>query len=161
MARLHTVDPLSALCTPDYIAQLESVAPHSFKISTVTRVKDNKEFNLTDFVTNGTKMRGRITKFTPMLNEDTGKVTMYVDNTWSGVGMVLEDLQHVDILPSRYQYGDKCAVKFNHIRVTDARIIGIHFKGTKTEYDLEIPISTDNNLTTRIYNVDSLICEDN
>jgi len=152
--RLHTIDPSAILETNDY--KVVTLKDHSNDIRSVERKRDGKVFSIGDYVTNGTKMKGHITGFCPMLRED-GVISMHVRHTWSGVGMHLDNLQDAVLLPSKYQLGSEVAIRYERFKVDYATVIRVHFANSKEQYDLEIPISTDNVLKTRIYNVDGEI----
>lgn len=165
MSRLHKVDPSTITENDEF--KVTSRLKSDGSIVRLVRKSDQVIFNVGDFVTNGTKMRGHIKSFDLHLSEDSGKLKMYVSHTWSGVGMNLASLSHTkeeeqtNKLPSRYQIDDLCAIKFSKIMVKNAKVIAVHFTKAKVKYDLEVSVSTDDTLTTRIYNVDSAICEDN
>lgn len=154
--RLHPIVESSAILeTNDF--KVVTLKDHSNKISSVERKRDGKIFSIGDYVTNGTQMRGHITGFTQMLGEENGKVSMYAEHTWSGIGMHLDNLKDALLLPSKYQIGSEVDIRFGGFKVEYATVLKVHFTGTKEQYDLEIPISTDNVLKTRIYNVDGMM----
>lgn len=124
----------------------------SFKPYSIRRESDQEIFTIGDAVTNGTKMKGTITSF-EILEDD-----IFVNHTWSGVGMNLDSLKKADQIPSQHQIGDM--VKFlinqnfgdNPYPFT-AEVKAVHFYAGKVKYDLEIPIVDES--PTRIYNIDS------
>lgn len=74
------------------------------------------------------------------------------------------------VLPSYLQIGDYCDVVIsNHLsgfginKLTDGRVIKVHFSIGKVTYDLEFTFSidpdTNKRYTTRIHNVDSAFCD--
>ncbi len=118
-------------------------------------------FTLGDYVTNGTKMKGRITKFT--LSEDLTTLFVYTD--WSNVGMELASIYKIMELPSRFQLNDEVSVRFRpDFVINHAKVIKVHFTENKVQYDLEVKINIEGNpnypsghTTSRIYNIDSEI----
>lgn len=131
----------------------------SFQPHTVKRDHDGEIFSIGDFVTNGTKMKGVITGF-EMLED-----YVYVNHTWSGVGMNLGSLKKIIELPSEHQVDDEVifSIKIqregtinevNHF-FYDAvsKVIAVHFYKNKVKYDLEIPLGDEP--PTRIYNINS------
>lgn len=157
MSRLHTVDPSTILETRDY--KVVTLDEKTGEIKSLIRKRDEKTFSVGDYVTNGTQMKGYITAFEPMLSEGSKKVSMWVSHTWSGVGMHLDNLKDARLLPSKFQIGNEVAVRLGRFKIDYATVLKVHFTDSKEQYDLEIPISTDNVLTTRIYNVDATILE--
>lgn len=132
--------------------QGNSTEPHSIK-----RLSDQIIFKIGDVVTNGTKMKGKITKFNFSFKEH----EVYVNTTWSGIGMNLDSLNHVSELPSKFQKNDVVVFVLHFglgIKVP-ALIIAVHFFQNQVKYDLEIEIN-NNYDTSRIYNVsEKLIIE--
>lgn len=132
------------------ISDTPSFQPHSIK-----RDIDEEIFSIGDTVTNGTKMIGKILSF-EMLNDK-----VFVNHTWSGIGMNLGSLKKVNQLPAQHQIGDKVKFSINqqdenkelHEYNATAKVIGVHFYNSKVKYDLEIPISDE--APTRVYNIDS------
>lgn len=87
---------------------------------------------------------------------------MYVNHTWSGVGMNLDSLKKILPIPSQHQIGDNVRFSIkqsfgeNPYPFT-AEVKAIHFYPGKVKYDLEIPIAEES--PTRIYNIDSCFVE--
>lgn len=127
----------------------------NFTPHTVIRYKENSNeideiFSLADNVTNGTRMKGRITSF--QLSED--RTQCFVTTTWSGVGMALKDLKKLIDLPSKYQQGDKVWLLLPGMSTSlYSQVISVHFYESKVKYDLEVNIMGSER--TRIYNIDS------
>lgn len=129
----------------------------TFKPHTVRRTKDNELFQIGDEVTNG-EMTGTITGFSLLENKG------FVDHTWSGVGMWLENLHKVITLPSRYQIKQVVYVTFpkadpnsanmeKDVKLT-ATVVAVHFYSGTMKYDLDIWVERSES-STRVYNVDS------
>lgn len=137
-----------------------------------------KSLQLGDFVTNGTKMRGHITKF--QWSKHDGVEGLFVYTDWSGIGMNVEAVYQVDKdtyqrTPAQHQYGDSVIV-FRILNSSEDKpgeifaegikgeITGTHFYPGKVKYDIELrwhnkmPDSA-RPVTTRIYNVDSVFVE--
>jgi hypothetical protein len=116
MSRLHKVDLSTITETSDFriISRLEDKSPH-----TVVRLKDNETFVIDDLVSNGTPMKGKITGFHATVSEEGGEIIMWVDHTWSGVGMALKDINRLKSLPCLHQFGDPVLVYF----VPDAELL--------------------------------------
>lgn len=141
--------------------------PGTFEPKVVQRQPDGITFKIGDFVSNGTKMRGKITAFhrNTAVNRDPNDNDLVVDHTWSGVGMYLSNLRHEEPLPelpSSHQLDDVVKVKFTEKQETPfrAQILAVHFYGVgKVKYDLEIFTTPSD--STRIYNVDSLYVSPN
>lgn len=89
------------------ISRLENKSPH-----TVVRLPDNETFIIDDLVSNGTPMKGRITGFHTTVSEEGGEIIMWVDHTWSKVGMALKDINRLKSLPCLHQFGDPVLVYF-------------------------------------------------
>lgn len=124
--------------------------------SVVQRISDNTIFKLGDRVTNGSPIKGKIILFS-VLGED-----MYVTTTWSGIGMALNEIYFIQILPSHHQLGDKVTVSYGDgVKIYGAWVIKIHFTESKVSYDVEFPIVVDGRgySTTRMYNIDSVFVE--
>jgi len=174
MSRLHAVDPSTITETPTFriVSRYENGKPLS-----MLRKKDDQTFIVGDVVTNGTKMRGTITGFNITVNEETHELFAWVKHTWSGVGMALEDIEKLIVLPCEHQFGDpvvviltdmttigmlysklgqgiltkKEIIKYNPIH---GRIHAIHFLPGKVRYDIDLSFTGVAN--TRIYNIDSI-----
>lgn len=120
--------------------------------NSVKRVSDGEIFSIGDLVTNGTIMKGCITGFNILEGE------MYVEHTWSGIGMNLDSLIKIMTLPSLHQIGDKVIFSIAQ-RLGEkpysfiVEIKAVHFYPGKVKYDIEIPIAGE--VPTRIYNIDS------
>jgi hypothetical protein len=56
-------------------------------------------------------------------------------------------------LPSHFQLHDKARLCFNKVDSIPVKVNGVHFFSGKVKYDLEVEIPDE--VTTRIYNVDS------
>lgn len=126
----------------------------SFKPYSIRRLSDGEIFTLGDLVTNGTKMVGKITEFSFL--ED----SVYVDHTYSGVGMNLDSLIKYTVkeLPSEIQLNQ--VVKASFLKGKGlCTIRGVHFFPDKIKYDLGIWLGDgsvdDPERETRVYNVDS------
>ena len=122
----------------------------------ILRKSDNKKFQLGDYVTNGTQMKGHIERFEYGFKN--GDIYVYTD--WSGVGMNFDSIDQAIKLPSAHQIGHKVNVLFDgNGRLSNCEIIKVHFSESKVMYDLEVPIEAINGKSrdaTRIYNVDSV-----
>lgn len=118
------------------------IRPHS-----VMRTSDKEVFTIGDIVTNGTRMTGEITGFSLLEGE------IFIEHTWSGIGMNLESLSKVITLPSQFQIGD--AVWFR-LWSTDlvTEVLAVHFYPGKVKYDLKVLVGSGE--TTRLYNIDSV-----
>jgi hypothetical protein len=131
----------------------------SFQPYAIKREHDGEVFTIGDLITNGTHIKGKITSF-EMLNDK-----VFVNHTWSGVGVNLGSIRKVIELPSRHQVGDKVKFSINQkgsdvdyvVHSFDAEIKAVHFYTPKVKYDIEIPIEGES--PTRIYNVDSFFVE--
>lgn len=123
----------------------------SFQPHSIRRESDSEVFTIGDRVTNGTQMTGKITGFEFL------EGYVYVNHTWSGVGMDLDSLSKVNELPSKHQIGDKVTLAINQApnRVCSliVYVINVHFFENKVKYDLEVPLQKGD--TTRFYNIDS------
>jgi hypothetical protein len=119
------------------------------------RESDGEVFTIGDHFVTDTQIKGQITGFDLLEN------TVFVNHTWSGVGVSLEMLRKVTPTPSKHQIGDQ--VKFL-IAQEDlpgsyraccliATVKSVHFYAGKVKYDLELPIAGES--PTRIYNIDS------
>lgn len=134
-----------------------SYADKNFNPHTVERLIDkqwDENFAIGDYVTNGTKMKGKIIRFE--LSNDLQSLFVYTD--WSNVGMNLESVYKIEQLPAQHQIGDK--VNFSITQSFGespypftAEVKAVHFYAGKVKYDLEIPIAEE--APTRIYNIDS------
>lgn len=156
MSRLHKVDSTTIQSTSAFkVLEKDDELPSSLK-----RLSDGAVFSIGDFVTNGTKMRGNITGFEFYVNEETSELTCFITHTWSGVGMALENLTHLnDGLPSRFQVKEVVNFILNETTHTST-VNAIHFTESKVRYDLDVWINKDGgNSSTRIYNVDSCFVE--
>lgn len=136
-----------------------SPADAPIKIHSVKRNEDGQIFTVGDRVTNGTEMIGDITSFQLLEGH------LYVNHTWSGVGMGLDDLTKIQKLPSRYQEEDAVSVRLKAIQIHYAKVSKVHFNGKKITYDLAIPIGASTNNSEelkwkRIHNIDEDIIED-
>lgn len=133
-------------------ANQESFIPQS-----VRRDYDQEVFNLGDRVTNGTQMKGKITKF-DLLEEK-----IYVLTTWSGIGMNLDSLIKIPLLPSKFMEGDSvilCLKQGTKEAVEIyARVLAVHFYGKSTKYDLNIKLNKEQE--TRFYNIEESFLKDN
>ena len=128
------------------------VSEPSFQPYSIKRLHDGEVFALGDTVTNGTQMVGTITGFEMLENK------VYVNHTWSGIGMNLGSLKKVIQLPSQHEIGDEVLLSINQSFGDNpypftAKVLAVHFYANKVKYDLEIPIADEN--PTRIYNIDS------
>lgn len=130
------------------------------RVIATQRGADRVIFKIKDLVTNGTKMRGKITHF--QLDIESNEIFIYTD--WSGVGMNLDSVEHVkenkdvkvSVLPSAFQPEDFCVIDFlNGIRLS-GQIIKVAFTKSKVTYDIEITVGQDDSVSvTRLYGVDS------
>lgn len=136
---------LSFLDNPDG-SPSTNLKPHS-----VQRISDSETFTIGDRVTNGTQMTGNITEF-GLLN---GQI--FVETTWSKVGMNLDSLSKVIKLPSRYQPGDQCKVEyFQQAVFPHCWVHKVHFSNSKVFYDLNVMMSVEGRSQSfRLYNVES------
>lgn len=123
------------------------------KIHSVKRFSDGQTFTIGDYVTNGTKMQGKIEEFELFSRNDSGELTMYVTTDWSKVGMGLDDIQKTSPLPSQHQIGHYINFQIEQMKVR-AEILSVHFYEGKVKYDLELKLKDKS--ATRIYNVDSV-----
>lgn len=125
----------------------------TFKPYSVKRLLDGEIFTLGDMVTNGTQMVGKITGFSFLEDK------VYVDHTWSGIGMNLDSLTKYRIkeLPTKIQLNQVVNASFLKGKGL-CTIRGIHFFIDRVKYDLGVWLgdgSVDNpERETRIYNVD-------
>ncbi len=127
----------------------------SFKPYAVKRDWDGEVFTINDEVSNGTQMRGLITGFDFLENK------VYVNHTWSGIGMNLGSLSKIPVLPSAFQVNQVVHVKFNkNGESITATVRGVHFYRGKVKYDLGLWLGDgsvdDPENETRIYNIDSI-----
>jgi hypothetical protein len=125
----------------------DGVQPYSVK-----RTSDGEIFSIGDTVTNGMwyqgkRMAGNITGFNILDG------TLFVEHTWSGVGMNLDSLYKLIGLPSEHQIDDLVWYRLWSADVS-GQIKGVHFYPGKVKYDLEL-FGKDGD-TTRIYNIDSI-----
>lgn len=174
MSRLHTVDPSTITETSHFRIQsrLEDKTPH-----TVIRLRDNQTFCIDDLVSNNTAMKGKITGFHITVSEDNGELIMWIDHTWSKVGMALEDIERLTVLPCRHQFGDRVLVFFvsdqdlitidqdletgklynennSKFKAIIGNIHAVHFLPRKVKYDVDLTFTEG--ASTRIYNIDSI-----
>lgn len=112
----------------------------------IRRISDQQEFKLGETVTNGTKMRGKIERFEYSFKSN--DIFVYTD--WSGIGMNLDSLSHVQLLPCKFQISQQVHF-FLGTSSVEYRILAVHFYSEKVKYDLEITMS--DRTTTRVYNV--------
>lgn len=118
--------------------------------TSVLRLSDNVIFRIGDWFSSAPNVRAKITGF--VYGED----TIFVSHTWSGIGFSLGMLERLSELPSRFQEEDWVTIPFKSFFIPKAQVKAVHFFGTKSKYDLEVSLY---GTTTRIYNVDALICE--
>ena len=116
----------------------------------VSRTYDGEIFTIGDFVTNGTQMKGNIKGFSILGG------TMFVDHTWSEVGMNLDSLTKIIVLPSKFQVGDNVFIRFDVAQIM-GQVIAVHFYLSKVKYDLTVYLP--NGEETRVYNIDSFFVE--
>jgi hypothetical protein len=130
-----------------------------YSVERLDRVQGNNEiFSIGDHVTNGTKMNGKIERFD--LSEDLKSLFIFTD--WSGIGMDLESISKVDLLPSQHQIGDKVILNFfKSGRIENCRILNVHFSLGKVRYDISVNMANNEEkfVNTRLYNVDSAFVE--
>jgi hypothetical protein len=157
MSRLHMVDPTTINSTKAFSVKERN---DSGLPTCIARFSDHSYWRVGDYVTNGTQMKGTIKAFNFSVNEDNGAVTCFVDHTWSGIGMGLEDLVKMDqSLPSMFQVKQVVDFILNDTR-HKTTINAVHFTESKVRYDLDIWIAKEGgNSSTRIYNVDSCFVE--
>jgi flagellar hook-associated protein FlgK len=136
-----------------------------FTPASITRLDDNQTFSINDYVTNGTQMRGYITRFE--LSDDLKNLWVYTD--WSEVGMNLESIYKIDSrkLPSKFQHGDSVIVEFDSKQRLYGKITKVSFTFAKVLYDVEVKIFVPNaeietsddeskdTFYTRIHSIDS------
>lgn len=123
-----------------------SITPKSIK-----RLSDNKIFSIKDFVTNGTQMRGEIIDFELSFKN----LDVFVKTTWSGVEMNLDSLTHIELLPSKYQIGQKVNIQGNEDKLTIIK--AVHFYNDTTKYDIELFLNGGKQ--TRLYNISEDLLE--
>lgn len=158
MSRLHRVDPTTIEATSNFIVLEKKLTdcktgrvPCSVKC-----LKKNRIWNIGDFVTNGTKMKGRISGFDFFIAEDTSEILCFVSHNWSKVGMALEELEHVsDQLPTQFQIREVVDFVINETRHT-ATVTGVFINDSRIKYDLDLWIEKEGgNSSTRIHGVDA------
>lgn len=132
--------------------------PHTFvgnseEVESVQRVRDGKIFKLKDFVTNGTPMKGYITKFVwSSRSQD-----FFIEHTWSGIGMNVDSLSEGILLPSKFQIGHFMDISLGVAgTLLGCEVIKVHFAVNKILYDVEVTISKTEK--TRIYNIEEKYC---
>lgn len=126
---------------------------NSSEAETIKRISDGEVFTIGNYVTNGTKMKGSIERFSYSFKDD--MVFVYTD--WSGVGMNLDSLQHTTKLPSKHQIGHPVTVVFHPAKMLrDCEVIKVHFTESKVLYDLELMYHDNNGKKcfTRLYNIE-------
>lgn len=125
----------------------------NFRPYSVKRLPDGEIFTLGDLVTNGTQMVGKITGFSFL--ED----NVYVDHTWSGIGMNLDSLSKHEVteLPTKVQLNQIVTVSFLKGKGY-CTVRAIHIFLDRVKYDLGVWLGDgsvdDPERETRIYNVD-------
>lgn len=113
-----------------------------FNPKAIKRLSDGEVFNLGDRVTNGTQMVGEILEF-GLLDGD-----IFVETTWSGVGMNLESLKKVPVLPCEHQVGDPV-----YLLNASGRILNVHFHGSNLNVTYDVECSFQANNPYRLYNI--------
>jgi hypothetical protein len=110
-----------------------------FTPASIRRLNDDQTFAINDYITNGTQMRGHITKFE--LSSDLNEVFVYTD--WSGIGMDLDHVYHIDSrkLPSKFQHGDSVIVQFDSNQRLHGKVTKVSFTVAKVLYDVEVAIT--------------------
>lgn len=77
------------------------------KMQSILRLSDQQIFTIGDFVTNGTKMRGKIESFETdekVKNRKPGSpIEIFVITDWSGIGMDLDSIYHAESIRNRKQ----------------------------------------------------------
>jgi hypothetical protein len=138
----------------------ENSTPYS-----VRRFSDDEVFTVGDFVSNGTKIKGKILAFNLYTNTD-GNLMMFVETDWSKVGMGLDDIFKLVITPSKFQVMETVSVHFGQenpdgdvpVRPMAGKVLAVHFykdshkNSVRIKYDVEIKIAFEE--STRIYNID-------
>lgn len=119
---------------------------NSTEVKTIQRFSDGVQFSIGDVVTNGTKMKGKITKFNFSFKDN----DVFVNTDWSGIGMNLDSLSHPTLLPSKFQISDKVWFTLYTTNISSV-VIAVHFYLNKVKYDLEI---YEGNKPRRIYNIE-------
>jgi hypothetical protein len=127
----------------------------SFKPYAIQRDWDGEVFTINDEITNGTQMRGNIIGFEFLENK------VFVNHTWSGIGMNLGSIVKIPVLPSTFQIDQVVEVAFKKgSEPINATVRGIHFYRGKVKYDLGLWLGDgsvdDPETETRIYNIDSI-----
>src|ERR1700733_4327276 len=126
------------------------ISAPSFIPQKVKRNHDGIVFQIGDNVTNGQNYqgkpcRGKITAFSYLEDK------IFVEHTWSGIGWNLGSLDHVLVLPSKFQHGDNVWINFWGTHPS-GEIIAVHFYQNKVKYDLLVmPLVGD---SARIYNIE-------
>jgi len=145
----------------------QDVSKKGHKMQSIKRLSDQKIFSIGDFVTNGTRMRGKIEKFNTddnVKNRDKNSpIEIYVTTDWSGIGMNLDSIYHVENkpkpmdedrrLPSAFKPGDFCGMKLGKTDIIGAQVTKVAFTQSKVLYDIEIGVGND--MVTRIHSLDS------
>ena len=111
---------------------------------------ETEVFTIGDLVTNGSPMVGKITRFDMLDGE------IYVETTWSKVGMGLSDLLKLPQLPSAFHPGQLVKIERPGISVSKAYILNVHFHGSKLKisYDIETVTPPTQGIGMRFYNID-------
>lgn len=118
---------------------------------TIKRLSDGEVFSVSDYVTNGTKMRGKIEAFNFSFQDN----EVFVETTWSRVQMNLDSLSKIINLPSSFQIDDE--VVFSLAGDLNAKVKGVHFYSNKIKYDLELKqLQVLDGIKTRVYNIDEV-----
>lgn len=144
------------------IGNWKSLSGPSSNPTKVQRLTDKQIFKLGDHVTNGTRMHGKIESFDTDENthnrDPKSPIELYVTTDWSGIGMNLDSLSHVDkekvvlMTPSQFQVKDICAFEVAGQRI-GAQVTKVTFAEGKVLYDLDIAVAPGE--VTRVHGVDS------
>lgn len=136
------MQPFSIL---SFLPNKQGTTDSGFRPHSIMRTSDKEIFAIGHTVTNGTQMRGEILRFE--LLED----SVFVITTWSGIGMDLDSLTKIILLPSQHQIGDNVWLNLWSSNIV-SEVIAVHFYSGKVKYDLKV--FGGNGEETRIYNID-------
>ncbi len=137
--------------------QVLAFTENSWTPYSVKRLSDNEVFNLGEYVTNGTQMKGHIEKFDIITNDMNQPDTVFVITSWSGIGMDLDSLVKIPLTNTKYSLRQVVRFKLGwESPVYSATIIGIHLYENRVKYDLEVRITTEDGSEdkTRCYNIE-------
>lgn len=132
------------------------------KLQTIKRLSDGAVFRIGDYVTNGTRMRGKIEEF--QTNENVSNrmpgspAEIHVITDWSGIGMNLDSVYHISpqeivlLTPSQFQVKDLCVLRLGKEGL-GSQVTKVTFAEGKVFYDLDTAVGPG--VVTRLHGVDS------